>query len=349
MKKYKKVIPLLIALCIVLTSCGEGAGNKKNTSEQSDTKATALEQAEARKYNSNMSLDEYTQATNDMVELVTDLGNVFSNMSELCVKYADEINTGETFDWSQYWDYREIKEEAISICDTILEYDDSKCSQEYQICIDELKSVAFETKVFFTEVSKEMDINELDARTQILANDFNIGMSNASVYQIMATIAYMEANDGDPEKVSALRQQIADNYTYKVLTGESSTTSKDSSTFVFTNSYGNVDTKCAHTGCTNAIASSGDTNCCVMHSNKCLNCGKYIDEDAMFCMDCLSGKTTSIEDTGKYSSVSSVPKGGCTYVYFDGSYCGKSTNKYASLCDQHFKELNDTYQSLIGK
>jgi hypothetical protein len=41
--------------------------------------------------------------------------------------------------------------------------------------------------------------------------------------------------------------------------------------------------------------------------------------------------------------------GGCQYTYFDGSVCGKSTNKYASLCDSHFKQLNDTYQSFAGK
>ena len=57
----------------------------------------------------------------------------------------------------------------------------------------------------------------------------------------------------------------------------------------FTNKYGTRTTKCAHTGCNNYIASSGDTNCCVTHSNKCGECRCYIDEDAMFCLDCLSG------------------------------------------------------------
>ena len=56
----------------------------------------------------------------------------------------------------------------------------------------------------------------------------------------------------------------------------------------FTNKYGTPTTKCAHPGCSNYIASSGDTNCCPTHSNKCLNCGKYIDEDAAYCMSCLS-------------------------------------------------------------
>ena len=57
----------------------------------------------------------------------------------------------------------------------------------------------------------------------------------------------------------------------------------------FSNDYGSSGTKCAHPGCTGKIASSGDTNCCVLHSNQCGNCGCYIDEDALFCMDCLRG------------------------------------------------------------
>ena len=55
----------------------------------------------------------------------------------------------------------------------------------------------------------------------------------------------------------------------------------------FTNKFGTPTTKCAHPGCNSYIASSGDTNCCVKHSNKCASCGCYIDEDATFCMDCI--------------------------------------------------------------
>lgn len=57
----------------------------------------------------------------------------------------------------------------------------------------------------------------------------------------------------------------------------------------FTNKYGTATTKCNHVGCNNYIASSGDTNCCTTHSKKCGECGKYIDEDALYCIDCLLG------------------------------------------------------------
>ena len=69
----------------------------------------------------------------------------------------------------------------------------------------------------------------------------------------------------------------------------SCTSPSDSSGGYFTNAYGSPTTKCAHPGCTSYIARSGDTNCCALHSNRCKNCGKYIDEDAMYCMDCMSG------------------------------------------------------------
>jgi len=75
-----------------------------------------------------------------------------------------------------------------------------------------------------------------------------------------------------------------------------------SETYSFTNSYGASDTICNHSGCTNYIAASGDTNCCPIHSSKCLNCNKYIDEDAIYCMDCLK---KSIQSS---SSPSSKPK-----------------------------------------
>ena len=65
------------------------------------------------------------------------------------------------------------------------------------------------------------------------------------------------------------------------------TSSKSYSYSYFTNKFGTSTTKCAKAGCSNYIASSGDTNCCVSHSNRCLECRCYIDGDAMYCMECL--------------------------------------------------------------
>ena len=69
--------------------------------------------------------------------------------------------------------------------------------------------------------------------------------------------------------------------------GGSSSSGNGKTAVAFTNKFGTATTKCAHKGCSNYIASSGDTNCCTTHSRKCLECGCYIDEDAMYCMDCI--------------------------------------------------------------
>lgn len=55
----------------------------------------------------------------------------------------------------------------------------------------------------------------------------------------------------------------------------------------FFNSFGDMSTKCAYPGCERMIVTSGDSNCCAVHSNRCTSCSKYIDGDAMYCMDCI--------------------------------------------------------------
>lgn len=341
----KKHFFLLIILCGLFTACGYGNPVIKEDYSK-------MMEVSERKYNANMSEAEFTEVTYSIIEFATDLGDIFSKMEVMSEKYADIINESETFDWSQYWDFREVKEDAITTCDKILTYDDSICSREYQICIDECKSMAFQVKQFFNIVSNEMDINELSVLTQKLSNNVSLSMNYAMVYQTIATISYMETNDADPATIQSLRSQVETDYIYRVTIDDSRSSSSVGQlsyrNVIFTNSYGTPTTKCAHSGCSNTIAVSGDTNCCIIHSNKCFICGKYVDEDAIFCLDCLSGKTTSITDTGKYSGTT-VISNGCQYSYFDGSICGESTNKYTSLCDDHFKELYDAYQSFVGK
>lgn len=91
-----------------------------------------------------------------------------------------------------------------------------------------------------------------------------------------------------PTEKPTVKQTAKPTVTPKKTTN-SSTKSSSSSSYrtSFTNKYGTATTKCAHPGCNNYIASSGDTNCCPTHSRRCLECGKYIDEDAAYCMDCI--------------------------------------------------------------
>ncbi len=137
-----------------------------------------------------------------------------------------------------------------------------------------------------------------------------------------------------------------------VATSEASTSKKsytsDSSSSSFTNKYGTATTLCAHQGCTNFIASSGDTNCCTTHSNRCLECNKYIDEDAMYCMDCLTGSSGKSSSSSSYSSSSGSGKK-CQYEYANGSICGKPVGDGLEYyCTTHYKELLESYDEFVG-
>lgn len=65
----------------------------------------------------------------------------------------------------------------------------------------------------------------------------------------------------------------------------------------FRNYYGTPTTKCSDrwfneetlsfVHCDKYIAKTGDTRYCEEHSHKCGECYCYIDQDAMYCMDCL--------------------------------------------------------------
>ena len=119
----------------------------------------------------------------------------------------------------------------------------------------------------------------------------------------------------------------------KTNTG-TNTGSNSGSKSSFTNKYGTATTKCAHAGCNNYIASSGDTNCCTLHSNKCLECGKYIDEDAAYCMDCI---TKAAKGSKTSSSSSSSSSGSFTNAY------GSATTKCAHPgCNNPIASSGDT-------
>lgn len=45
--------------------------------------------------------------------------------------------------------------------------------------------------------------------------------------------------------------------------------------------------KCLHEKCTNMAAITGYSHYCKMHSNQCMECGNYIDEAAVFCLNCI--------------------------------------------------------------
>lgn len=64
---------------------------------------------------------------------------------------------------------------------------------------------------------------------------------------------------------------------------------KESTAVRFTNKHDGVteNSYCSYPGCPQKVAPSGDTCYCKFHSEKCLECGCYIDADAIYCMDCI--------------------------------------------------------------
>ncbi len=98
----------------------------------------------------------------------------------------------------------------------------------------------------------------------------------------------------------------------------------------FTNKYGTSTTRCYVSGCNNFIARSGDTNCCVAHSNKCLNCRCYIDGDATYCMSCIYGVANKSSNSNHECYIcgdESYKKYGSYYYCYD---CLELVKEYSS-------------------
>lgn len=122
------------------------------------------------------------------------------------------------------------------------------------------------------------------------------------------------------------------------ITQKQNTQSKLSSTSPkpFTNKYGTSTTICAHSGCINYIASSGDTNCCTTHSHKCADCGCYIDEDAIYCISCIAKSLDEVSSSKSSSqhicqATGCAKDGACTITGLSGQ-----TEYY---CYEHYAEM----------
>lgn len=100
----------------------------------------------------------------------------------------------------------------------------------------------------------------------------------------------------------------------------------------FNNKYGTMSTKCAHPDCEMNIVTSGDSNCCIIHSNKCGNCGCYIDEDAMYCMTCVANSLNN----NKNSSY-----GHECYICGDKAYSKYGSYYYCPDCKELVKAFSE--------
>ena len=111
-----------------------------------------------------------------------------------------------------------------------------------------------------------------------------------------------------------------------------------SSSGSFGNKYGTSSTKCAVSNCDNNIASSGDTNCCAVHSNKCAECYCYIDSDAMYCRDCLSNalENTTVNSNSSYGNECYVCRDKAYSKYGDYYYCSDCLAIVKSYAEQEY-------------
>ena len=83
----------------------------------------------------------------------------------------------------------------------------------------------------------------------------------------------------------------------------------------------------------------------------CLNCGKYIDEDATYCMDCLTKSTTKSSGSSSSKKSSSKTSSGnkCHYKEGNTEVCSNTCAPGSNFCSYHKKLLEDIYSNLTGK
>lgn len=126
----------------------------------------------------------------------------------------------------------------------------------------------------------------------------------------------------------------------------SSTKTSSGSSSSFTNKYGTPTTKCAHSGCNNYIASSGDTNCCTTHSRRCAECGKYIDEDATYCMDCITKAAGKAAESKGRKCDESGCSNTATKALIVTQPSGESAGFY--FCSTHYNQYKSYFNSKKG-
>lgn len=332
-----KRISLLIVLSLsfLLFGCG---GEEKNIQESEILKEESDISTSEKVNEENITMTEevFQKAYDDLVNYITELGNYLGEFSILLGEEQDFIRDGNAY-FSESEEFYAIKEKVIATCDEMLQYDTDDLSNEMIKCYDKLDELAVLSVKHWEELETTTEMSELDKVVYGYNDDFAAILDELHVFLADATISHMEANNVDQEVIEEYKRIYADIYEETEHADHYS-----GNTSSFTNKYGTPTTICAYSGCNAYIANSGDTNCCTIHSNKCLNCYDYIDGDAMYCMSCISGSISSSSGSSSYSS------GGCQYKYLDGSICGAKTDSYDSLCDRHFNELNETYHSFVG-
>lgn len=176
------------------------------------------------------------------------------------------------------------------------------------------KSVILEEVVFLTDYDVPFcivpDEFHYELEGEEMSYEVSVDPEDAELFTITITSANPESDDSHGS----------------TDTGNKNNQGNNGTSTPFTNKFGTPTTKCAHTGCYNYIANSGDTNCCEEHSNRCIDCNKYIDEDAYWCVSCIAAAATpTCEACGKDATHTITGITGQTEYY----------------CTEHYNEMKE--------
>lgn len=232
----------------------------------------------------------FVRANKDLANFGFELSEYMTDMSDIM---QNDLNTiinmdNNTIDLSKSTKFKKVKENINDSCNKIINYDNVGLSKEMNDYLEYAKGVATETVKYFNDIDKELSQDEYTKLLNTYTSHFSDEMNELTNLNAVACLAYYNEISEDKKTLADFQNDISKNREEK--SSNISSNNKSNSTIKttsFTNKYGSATTMCAHYGCSNYIAPTGDTNCCTIHSRKCGNCGKYIDEDALFCMDCL--------------------------------------------------------------
>lgn len=280
--KRKKIYALLLVLAmLVMVGCGTQSDTQPSQNSIVATEPIDLPIQETTvpdtQYEIRLGYSEaaklFDKEFKNFETLIDDVGYTISYYSDSSFATIDEIKTYESM-------WQDLSDDANAISASLTAKLPPKEYEEiwnaYVSCMNQLSTI-------FAK-GTDLDVNhdgtytgdELQSVTLDIGYEF-VDISNEAVELT--------------NELKALSEKIA--ASQKPTDNDSKTDSSNSDTSTpFTNKYGTPTTKCAHTGCYNYIATSGDTNCCTTHSNRCLDCNKYIDEDAYWCVSCIAAAAT---------------------------------------------------------
>lgn len=252
----RKLIAMFVVCCLVLCGCAGGQSKE-------DSARPIIERVS----NNNMTDKQMEDFNKNYGKYVKKLGKVYSQIISLMTKQKK----ADKYQLSQTASYEKVKKSAQKVCDEVLKLDDKVLSTACQRCQDECKQMANYVNNFWEASSEEITAEQMKELCNGIYNEVTVGMKQAEIYWGLANIHYLEDTNGDQKQLRKLQEQYGD----RKLEWEE-----------YSNVYDKQWVKCSHAGCNLEIALTGDSSCCTIHSQKCLECGKNVTENNVYCREC---------------------------------------------------------------